>query len=165
MHHEFEWPKPENEGDVATLRHVREHGCSILNIPWGGNDKEPPFSFSIGLFANYGHPELILIGMNGDNAGAIINEIRYHVANGRKFADGETSGDIMTDDYKVCFLQVPLMAYPYYLGTALWFYDKCPAVFPCLQVVWQDVNRHFPWDSGCDPQMIIDQPLLKKTLS
>ena len=165
MHHEFEWPKPENDGDVATLRHIREHGCSILNIPWGGSDEKPPFSFSIGLFANYGHPELILFGMNGNPAGAIINEIRYHVANGRKFGDGEICNEIMTDDYKVCFMQVPLMAYPQYLGTALWFYDKCPIVFPCLQVVWQDVDRHFPWDAGCDPQIIVDQPVLKKTLS
>jgi hypothetical protein len=165
MHHEFEWPKPENEGDAATLRHIREHGCSIINIPWGGTVKEPPFSFSIGLFANYGHPELILIGMNGENAGPIINEVRDHVAKGRTFADGEICDEILANDYKVCFLHVPLMVYPQYLGTALWFYAKCPVVFPCLQAVWPDVNGHFPWEAECDADARQDQPLLKKGVS
>ena len=165
MHHEFEWPKPENKGDEDTLRHIREHGCSIINISWGGSDKEPPFSFSVGLFANYNHPELILFGRNGDNASAIINEVRAHVAAGRKFADGDVSDEILSDDYKACFWKVPLMAYPAYLGTALWFYDKCPTVFSCLQVIWQDVNRRFPWDADCEPYMKDDQPLLKNMVS
>jgi Domain of unknown function (DUF4262) len=71
----------------------------------------------------------------------------------------------MANDYKVCFWKVPLMAYPAYLGRALWFYDKCPTVFPCLQVIWQDVNRRFPWDADCEPYMKDDQPLLKNMLS
>jgi hypothetical protein len=165
MHHEFEWPKPENKGEEATLQHIRKFGCSIINIPWGGNDREPPFSFSVGLFVNYNHPELILFGMNADPASAIINEVRHHVANGRTFIDGEISNDIMTDDYKVCFSQVPLTAYPFYLGWALWFYGKCPSVFPCLQLVWQNADRKFPWDAGCDPETIMDQPILKKMVS
>ena len=165
MHHEFEWPKPENKGEENTLRCVREYGCAIISIPWGGNDAEPPFSFSVGLFANFDHPELIFFGMNGDNASAIINEVRYHVAAGRKFADGEIADDIMTDDYKVCFWKVPLTVYPFYLGRALWFYDKCPIVFPCLQIIWQDVNRYFPWEPECGADVKLDQPLLKKTVS
>jgi hypothetical protein len=103
--------------------------------------------------------------MNGDPASAVINEIRHHVANGQKFADGDISDEILTNDYKVCFWKVPLTAYPFYLGTALWFYDKCPTVFPCLQVIWQNDNRQFPWDTGCDPETILDQPLLKKMVS
>jgi hypothetical protein len=163
MHHEFEWPKPENRGEQDTLRIIREHGCMNLSIPWG--EKQPPFSFSIGLFANYDHPELILFGMRGENASAIINEVRDHVRAGRKFADGDISDEILADDYKVCFWTVPLMVYPRYLGRALWFYEKCPAVFPCLQIIWQDANRRFPWEAECEPEVKEDQPLLKKAVS
>jgi Domain of unknown function (DUF4262) len=80
MHHEFEWPKPENKGEEDNLRHIREFGCSNISVAWGGNEKEPPFTYSVGLFANYNHPELILFGLN--NAGSIINEIRDHVVTG-----------------------------------------------------------------------------------
>jgi hypothetical protein len=58
--------------------------------------KEPPFTYSIGLFANYDHPELIMFGLN--KASAIINEIRDHVAAGRKFADGDIADDIVAND-------------------------------------------------------------------
>jgi uncharacterized protein DUF4262 len=163
MHHEFEWPIPENKGEADTLRHIREFGCSNISIPWGGTEKEPPFTYSVGLFANYDHPELIMFGL--DNASAIINEIRDHVAAGRKFADGDIADDIMANDYKVCFWRVPLMVYPRYLGVALWVYDKCPTVFPCLQVIWQDANRRFPWEAECEEDVKVDQPLLKKMVS
>ena len=165
MHHAFDWPTPENDGEVATLRHIREHGCSIINIPPGRTANEPPFSFSVGLFANYDHPELVLFGMNADPAAAIINEVREHVAKGRKFSDGEVSDEILANDYQVCFWNVPVMVYPEYLGTALWFYRKCSVVFPCLQVVWQDVNRHFPWEEKCDADVKKDQPLLRNRVS
>jgi hypothetical protein len=60
---------------------------------------------------------------------------------------------------------VPLAAYEDYLGTAIWFYGKAPRPFPCLQVIWQDRNRKFPWEADCIPEAKPDQPLLKKTVS
>jgi Domain of unknown function (DUF4262) len=75
MHHEFEWPKPESKLDRDILRHVREHGCSIINVGPDENEKEPPFLYSVGLFANYNHPELIILGMRGEQAMTIINEV------------------------------------------------------------------------------------------
>jgi Domain of unknown function (DUF4262) len=165
MHHEFEWPKPENKLEEDTLRHVREYGCSIMNVVSDVSDKEPSFSYSIGLFANYNHPELILFGLNGETAMAVINEIRDHVADGRSFVDGEIADDILEYGYKVCFWQVPLIVSFDYLRMALWFYDKCPQVFPCLQVIWQDVNRHFPWEAECEADVKVRQPLLKRTAS
>jgi hypothetical protein len=168
MHHEFEWPKPENKGEEDTLRHIREFGCLIINVTLDWHKKKQLFSkdllfsYSVGLFANYDHPELILFGLPGEQAMTVMNEVRDHVADGRKFIDGEISDEILSDDYKVCFWQVPSIAYPSYLDRALWFYDKCPRVFSCLQIIWQDVNRFFPWEAGCDPNAVVDQPLLKR---
>jgi hypothetical protein len=56
------------------------------------------------------------------------------------------------------------LVYPEYLGTAIWFYRKL-GPFPCLQIIWQDVNRRFPWEEGCIPEVKADQPLLKKMVS
>jgi hypothetical protein len=131
MQHEFEWPKAESEGDKTTLRHVREHGCSVISIPWDG--KEPGYVFSVGLFANYGHPELILFGMHPESAHAVVNDVRDRVAAGQKFADGDISDDFLLNGYKVCFWNVPLKAYEDYLGTAIWFYAKSPIPFPAFR--------------------------------
>ncbi|MGY3456899.1 hypothetical protein ACVWW5_002349 [Bradyrhizobium sp. LM3.4] len=140
----FEWPKPDGAPDEAIFRNVRNHGCHIVGIP----DANPPFAFSIGLFLNYGHPELIIFGQRSENAQAIINLVRDRVAVGRTFVDGDICSDLLENDYKLGFWQVPFKAYPEYLGTAVWFYSNSRLAFPCLQIIWQDVNRHFPWEGG-----------------
>ena len=161
MQDQFEWPEPEHEADKVILRNVRDHGCHITGV----FDATPPFAFSIGLYLNYGHPELIIFGQSARNAQAIINLIRDRAAAGYSFVDGDISGDLLENGYKLGFWQVPFAAYPEYLGTAIWFYRKSRLAFPCLQIIWQDVNRHFPWEAECSPDVKEDQPLLKKTVS
>jgi Domain of unknown function (DUF4262) len=160
MPREFEWPKAESKGDEKILHDIRNHGCSIVGI----GDADPPFSFSVGLFANYGHPEVIIFDWRPEIAGSIINMVRDRAAAGHRFADGDIDGDFLLNDYKLCFWDVPLLVYPNYLGTAIWFYGKL-GPFPCLQIIWQDVNRRFPWEEGCVPEVRVDQPLLKKMVS
>ena len=157
MSYKFEWPKPESEGDETIFCNIRKHGCQIVGIP----DGNPPYHFSIGLFANYGHAELIIFGLRSDTAMTIINDVRDRVAGGHKFVDGDICDDILEGGYEICFWDVPLSAYENHLGTALWFYAKSPRPFPCLQIIWQDRNKRFPWEAGCVPEMRADQPLLK----
>jgi hypothetical protein len=157
MQEQFEWPEPEQEADKVVLRNVRNRGCHIVGIP-GAN---PPFAFSIGLFLNFGHPELVIFGQSSENAQAIINLIRDRAASGHKFADGDISDDLLENDYKLGFWQVPFAAYPEYLGTAIWFYCKSRLAFPCLQIIWQDVDRRFPWEAECSSAVKEQQPLLK----
>jgi hypothetical protein len=47
---DFKWPEVEDDADELILRNVRKHGCHIVGI-W---DAEPRYSFSIGLYFNYG---------------------------------------------------------------------------------------------------------------
>lgn len=163
MADDFEWPDPESEDDEAFIRDVRKYGCMIVDIPWDAHG--PSYAFSVGLFANYGHPELILFGLSAEDARVIINEVRDRVAKGHAFVDGDLSGEFLENGYKVCFWQVHLKAYRDYLGTALWFYGKSKRPFPCLQIIWQDGNRKFPWEAGSIPEASEYQPLLKKTVS
>ncbi|MEY9122997.1 DUF4262 domain-containing protein [Bradyrhizobium yuanmingense] len=161
MQDQFDWPEPEHEADKVILRNVRNHGCHITGIP----DANPPFAFSIGLYLNYGHPELIIFGQRAETAQAIINLVRDRVQSGHQFVDGDISDDLLENGYKLGFWEVPFAAYPEYLGTAIWFYWKSRRAFPCLQVIWQDVNRRFPWEPECLPAVKEDQPLLKKIIS
>jgi hypothetical protein len=160
MSYKFEWPEPECEADEIIIHNVRKHGCHIVDV----RDGDPPFAFSVGLFANFAHPELIIFGLRPENAQAIINDVCDRAAAGHKFADGDISDDFLADGYKVCFRDVPLTIYPDYLGTAIWFYRKS-GPFPCLQIIWQDRNRRFPWEAGCIPEAKAGQPLLKKRVS
>lgn len=153
---DFKWPDVEDEADERIIRNVREHGCHILEIP----DADPPFAFSIGLFLNYGHPEVIIFGLESADFGAVINDIRDRAAAGRGFAAGDVCDDIL-EDGQVAFAEVPLLLYDQYLGTAIWFYYKCRRPFPCLQIVWPDREGRFPWQTGYDIRLKPYQPLLK----
>jgi hypothetical protein len=161
MFKDFKWPKPEEEADETLIKNVRERGCHILGV--AGDKDEPPFSFSIGLALNYGQAEIVIFGMAPSKAAQIINIVRDDAAKGKKYADGDISSDILLNG-NVCFVEVPLQLYPKYLGTAVWFYRKSPRPFPCLQLVWPDREGRFPWETGFDPIMKRDQPILK-TLS
>lgn len=159
MRHKFEWPKPDHPADKLIFRNIRKYGCHIVSI--ASDERGPGYAFSIGLFANYDHPELVIFGLRAENAQIIINDVCGRAAAGRKFADGDICDDILEAGYKVCFWEVPLEAYGDYLGTAIWFYAKSPRPFPCLQIIWQDRNRRFPWETGYLPEAKADQPLLK----
>jgi uncharacterized protein DUF4262 len=140
LHDKFVWPKPDHEADEIIFRNVRKHGCHIVGI----GDGNPAFDFSIGLYLNYGHPELIIFGLPSENACGIINDVRDHAAAGRRFTGGDISADLLQDGYKACFQQVPYDVYRDYLGTACWFYAPSWIAFPCLQIIWSDRNGRFP---------------------
>ncbi len=158
MPSKFEWPEPEEEADGILLGNIRKHGCHIMGI--GGNKSNPDYAFSIGLFVNYGHAEIILFGLEGRRAASIINVVRDHVSSGKRYAAGDVANDVLVGQ-KVCFVEVPLQLYDKYLGTAIWFYAKSPRPFPCLQLVWPDRNGWFPWETGYDAGLKDYQPLLK----
>lgn len=158
MFENFQWPEPEEEADEILIRNVRERGCHILGV--SGDKGEPTFSFSIGLALNYGQAEIVVFGLEPTKAAKIINIVRDGAALGKKYLDGDVSTDILVNG-RVCFVEVPLELYGEYLGTAIWFYRKSPRPFPCLQLVWPDRAGLFPWETGFDPDMKKDQPVLK----
>ena len=114
----------------------------------------------MGLFVNYGHAELIVFGLERDDLAKVINSVRDHVIAGRKFAAGDVCDDLLVES-RIGFVEVPLRLYDDYLGTAIWFYQKSPRPFPCLQMVWSDRDGLFPWNAGYDERLRGYQPLLK----
>jgi hypothetical protein len=153
----FEWPKPEHEADDKIIRNVRKHGCHIVGIM--ADEQGPPYAFSIGLFLNYGHPEIVIFGANRNDSAAFINDICDRAAKGKRYAAGDVSDDLVPG-CRLCFVDVPLERYGEYLGTAIWFYAKSPRPFPCLQLVWPDKEGRFPWQETFDPELKYWQPLM-----
>jgi hypothetical protein len=158
MPYQFEWRQPEEEADEIVLRNVRKHGCHIVGI--SGDERGPGYAFSVGLFANYCHAELIVFGLRWEDDAGLINDVRDRVAAGHSYAAGDVCDDLLID-HRVCFVEVPLSAYHDYLGIALWFYAKSPRPFPCLQIVWPDREGRFPWEAGCDEGVERLQPVLR----
>jgi hypothetical protein len=151
----FEWPRVEDEGDKTIIRNVREHGCHIVGII----DGEPPYEFSIGLYLNYGQAELIVFGLHSDDAVDVINSIRDRAAAGKIYRAGDICEDLLIES-RIAFIDASFPAFDGYMGFAMWFYEKLPDPFPCLQMVWSDRNGLFPWNTGYDERLRRYQPLL-----
>ena len=159
MPREFEWPKAESKGDEKILHDIRNHGCSIVGI----GDADPPLSFSVGLFAKYGHAEVMIFDWRPEIAGSIINMVRDPPLRGtgcrwryrrRLFAERLQS---LLLGRAACSLSqisghrdlVLLQARAVSLSS-----DHLAGRQPAL-----------PWEEGCVPEVKADQPLLKKMVS
>ncbi len=137
---------------------VAEHGFSIMNILNSVDDDggRPEFSYTIGLFANFKHPEIILFGLRKIRAG-VMSSLGKDVKSGKVFEAGKQYADIVAD-YECTFRRVAPDRYPEYLGFAMWYYDY--KEFPAIQCIWPDKKQMFPWQPEFDQRCSWEQELL-----
>jgi uncharacterized protein DUF4262 len=153
----FVWPESESPAHDRLLGDVQEYGCHILNVAGEGR---ADFSYSVGLYLNFGHPEIVVIGLSADKAMQLINLVCDRVAQGGQFDEGSLSMDLL-NGLPVAFMKVEPEHYDDRFGFANWFYQSLPtAGFPVLQLVWPDREGRFPWDTQFDQSPRSMQPVL-----
>lgn len=138
-----------------TKLHVEKFGLSVMHI--SEDEIGPAFSYSIGLFQTYKHPEIILFGLPQEFRQVIINNCAIKIKEGETYKPDELYGDILPD-YDCVFKVVPSEWYDDYVGQAQSFYHG--SSFPLLQCVWPDLTRKFPWMPGFNESWRKRQPLL-----
>jgi hypothetical protein len=153
----FTWPKPENDFDRKLIKDIIEHKCHIVGIPEGKHG--PLYSFSIGLYLHYEHPEILVFGIDHQVAATAINDIRDLLERGLRFGHGDVSNEVF-EGYRSAFVEVDSAFTRYYLGTAIWFYRSLSRAFPVLQLVWPDKRGKLPWELGYDSRCEARQPVL-----
>ena len=88
---DFRWPEPTGPAQQKLVDDVKEYGCHILNV---AGDNRPDFSYSVGLFANFGHPEITISGLPAEKAAQLINLACDRIRQGANFADGTVSAEL-----------------------------------------------------------------------
>jgi hypothetical protein len=119
----------------------------------------PGWTYSIGLYRSYGHPEVVVCGLGRDGFGVLADVVRQ-IRTGQRFAPGDTATDLLTDDRPCRFLRVDAPWYPVFFGRALDFYGG--SEFPVLQCVWSDEHERYPWEAAFDPRLRRYQPALSQ---
>lgn len=151
-------PEPEDDHDRAILGHIAGYGWSVIGIE--EDDEGPTYSFSVGLYHTLGAPELLVVGQKPPTAQGIINHAAELMRDGRRFADGERTDDIL-GGYPAVFAAVDPRYHREYLGYARWLYRGSD--FPVLQIVWPDRDGRFPWDDGYPAALFARQRVLGRT--
>lgn len=133
--------KPKDKGEEKVINAVKKYGLSVTHV--FGDEKYPEFTYSIGLFESYLHPEILIVGLRYELAHTLINNMAYDIKQGKVFTAKEFHEDVL-DDFLCYFDEVPKSRYKDHVGWAIWFYDGYD--FPLLQCVFPTVKGKFPWD-------------------
>ena len=150
--------KHDEQITINILKDIEEHRINIAYVESDGYN--PRFGYSIGLYKEFDHPELIIIGLGPEATGSIISNVKNEIEKGTKFLEGINYPDFLID-LPIQFVEVQKEYYPDYLGYAGWYNDNS-INFPTLQIVWPDKQGIFPWDLAFNKNFKFKQPLLDR---
>ena len=148
-------PRCEGPDDEKLLADVKEYGWHVIEI--FETDDTPGWAFSIGLYKNFNHPEVVVFGLDDSLMHSVINSIGEDVRAGTSFAIDGLYRDLI-EAYSCTFKPVNPVWYHHFLGYANWFHQG--EDYPALQCIWPDKNSRFPWEPEFNPNWLWAQPLL-----
>jgi hypothetical protein len=73
--------------DQQILDDVTNHGWHVMNVL--DLPDSPGWAYSIGLYQNFKHPEVVVFGLTADLMHSIINSVGDDVRSGKCFEDGK----------------------------------------------------------------------------
>ena len=141
--------------EIKLLNDIEKHGLQVMHVLDDG--ASPAFSYSIGLFQTYKHPEIIIVGLKQELSHVLINNMAEDIKNGKVFEPLNYYTEIL-DDYKCYIVKVSPENYDEYVGQAQRYYKNDD--FPLVQCIYPTTKGIFPWEKNW-PENIKDlQPIL-----
>ena len=137
---------------LSDIDRVGWHVVMILE-----EDGTPGWSFSVGLFETFKHPEVVVFGLPLELSGQVINGIGADIQKGKTFESGQEYPEIL-DGVLCTYRPVLRQWYRPFLGYAMWYYRGLE--FPVLQCIWPDKQQHYPWQPEFKKAWLSAQPLL-----
>jgi hypothetical protein len=155
---DFKLPEAEDDYDRRLLADVTRIGWHHVHVEGDGDG--PAFAFSLGFYANYRRPEVIVFGLPPKTAQQFLNIVAVKVAGAGEALVPFKAYEDIAEGVRIAFVPVARRHYPEYLGYAGWFYASVKADLPVLQMVWPDRQGLFPWEQGWDTSFASAQPML-----
>ena len=148
-------PRCEGGDDAKVFTDVAKYGWHVVRVL--EKSETPGWAFSIGMYRNFNHPEVVVFGLNGDLLHSVINSIGEDVRAGKRFEVDGKYPDLI-EEYSCTFKPVNPVWYYAFLGYANWFYENQD--YPVVQCIWPDRNGRYPWEKEFNPNWLWAQPLL-----
>jgi hypothetical protein len=145
----------DDKNEQRVIDDIAEYGWHCVGILADGQHVQ--YSFTIGLFHSYSHPELIIFGLPAEVSHQIL-AIAANAAKASAPLDLTRATDALLDGYSCCFSEVPFSEYRDHVGYARWYYGG--NVFPLYQVVWPSRSGLFPWHPDASAEFRAIQPVI-----
>lgn len=143
--------------DDNLLDDVKKFGWAVILIE--ASDYLPGFGYTVGLWKNYNHPEIISFGLRTETLHSILNIAGEIVKSGVQLYVNKDYDDFFENN-SARLLKVDYRNISDYFGYAISFNNH--EDFPALQLVWTDRNNKFPWEQDFEEEFIFKQPLLDR---
>jgi hypothetical protein len=144
-----------DERDDQVVNDIANFGWHVVHIE--PTKDAPAWSFTIGLFHTFMHPEVLMFGLDHELSHRVINGICERIKAGNRMEAELEYPDILAK-VRCIFKAVHRDWYKWVLGYARWFYESDE--FPVLQCVWPDKQQHYPWEPAFKAEWVWAQPLL-----
>ena len=132
----------QNEYETTLVERINNGHWQITSV--FGDEDSPPFTYSIGIYENFGQPEVIIFGIDGKSAGAYINRYGANVRDHQKvYLAGNFYSGIM-DNLDVYMTMASASAKDEHALSCNWFYKG--ADYPLMQCIWPSNKGFWPWD-------------------
>ena len=139
---------------------IAQFGWHCVHIIAEGS--KGPYSFTVGLFETYRHPELIIFGLPSKVAHQILCIAADQAKCGNPIDLSQPTSALL-NDYSCCFAEVSNTHYDNYVGYCIWYYEG--KTFPLHQVIWPSRARLYPWHPEASVEFRETQPVIAESAS
>ncbi len=143
----------QNDTQRNHLLWIEEHGVSIIGVASSAEDPDPgpSWTYSIGFWQQYRHPEVLIVGLDQTLSGRLINWMNRAIRDeGRRFENGAAVDDVLEGEYVCYFQPISEAAFGDWFAADRWFYDGNDQ-FEAVQMIWPDRQKCYPWQNAAQP--------------
>jgi len=148
-----------DELDRRTIDSVLQHGWQVILVAADcgcshpehrehstheSGDTGPAFAYTVGLGHRFGHPELLMSGLDHRVMHRALNDVARRIMNGRRLAPGDVLEHVLAG-VPVAIEQVADDALGETVTWSGWFHRRKPKA---LAIVWPDRDGVFAWQPG-----------------
>ncbi|HEX4386530.1 MAG TPA: DUF4262 domain-containing protein [Myxococcales bacterium] len=151
-----DWKPPlaTSASERKMLTDVDAFGWHFVNVMESA--EEGPFSYTIGLWRTWQHPEIIITGLRTEVAPLLLRNVVEKVQKGWRASQTERDPDIL-EGFDCGYAAVP-PSKRNKAGFAHWYYGICG--FELVQLLWPDKRNRLPGDDDWDASYRETQQLL-----
>jgi hypothetical protein len=133
-----------SDAEDTVAHHIADFGWAVTMVP--EDDEGPGFAYTTGLTEKFGHPELLIQGLQLEVMHGVLNLAGERVRDGVRFLAGQHAEDLL-DGFACGLRTVDVNKHREYLGVAVGRYGL--GKFDVLQILWPDKENHLPTDDAC----------------
>lgn len=145
----------EDDSERKVLDDIENFGWHCVHIQAEADLVE--YSFTIGLFQSFKHPELIIFGLPRQTAHQVLALVA-DAARAHAPIDLSSPTDALLKNYSCCFAEVPRAQYHEHMGYGRWYYMGNG--FPLYQVIWPSRDGFYPWHPKATESFRVAQPVI-----